>query len=127
MSDQTVHFIIGSAEVNSTSWVRSGPSVYFFLESQSWGVSMGRWAIQGGFKTVRYLEDYPTGTGCIPVRVGGRGASHGQIIPRKPERYVTVPTESSFQFQIRKAISFLGRLVGEGIAMEKFLLPSYRE
>lgn len=46
----------------------SGPSLYFFLESKFWGLSMGRWGMQGRSRAVRQLKDHPAGTGRIPGR-----------------------------------------------------------
>lgn len=61
----------------------SGPSLYLFLESKPWDVSMGRWGMQGRSKAIRQLEDYPAGTDCIPVRERER-IYHRQALPRKP-------------------------------------------
>lgn len=106
----------------------SGPSLYFFLESKFWGLSMGRWGMQGRSRAVRQLKDHPAGTGRIPGRERERERTYYRhTIPRKPISYFTISTWSSFQlFQIRKSISFLRRDLNEVIEMEKSLLTFYK-
>lgn len=82
---------------------------------------MGRWGMQGRSKAVRWLEDYPEGGGCIPVRERERerGLVIDKLSPENLLRYFTLPTRSSFQlFEIRKPISFRGKELDEGIEMD---------